>query len=203
MTHVEFQVEEPSMEAALDGLLPRILGDRATWKIINYRSKQRLLRNLPDRLRGYRARLGKENLKIFVLIDRDEADCRMLKATLEDMAMRAGLGTKGSPIAGGMFQVVNRIVVCELEAWYFGDVSALRNLYPRLPGSLSSKKKYRNPDRIPHTWETLCGELAKASYHRHGFSKIALARETGLIMNPAGNAARSFNVFIEGLESTV
>jgi hypothetical protein len=78
------------MEAALDGLLPRIIGDRGTWKIINYRNKQRLLRNLPDRLRGYRGRLRSENLKICVLIDRDEADCHTLKTILEEMAIEAG-----------------------------------------------------------------------------------------------------------------
>jgi Domain of unknown function (DUF4276) len=203
MTHVEFQVEEPSMEAALDGLLPRIIGDRATWKILNYRNKQRLLRNLRDRLRGYRARVPHENLKICVLIDRDEADCHTLKATLEEMAIEVGLGTKSSPIAGGMFHVVNRIVVCELEAWYFGEPAALRSIYPRLSEPLLNKSKYRNPDRISHTWETLARELAKASYHKHGFSKIGLAREMGLIMNPAHNTARSFNVFIEGLESII
>jgi Domain of unknown function (DUF4276) len=102
-----------------------------------------------------------------------------------------------------MFHVVNRIVVCELEAWYFGDSAALRSIYPRLSERLLNKRRYGNPDRISHTWETLVRQLAKANYHKHGFSKIGLAREMGLIMNPAGNTAKSFNVFIEGLESII
>jgi Domain of unknown function (DUF4276) len=136
MSHIEFQVEEPSMEAALDGLLPRIVGSRATWKIINYRNKQRLLRKLPERLPAYRARLRNEDLKIFILIDQDETDCQRLKKQLESIAAAAGLGTKTRPDADGMFHVVNRIVICELEAWYFGDLPALREIYPRLPVSL-------------------------------------------------------------------
>jgi hypothetical protein len=119
MNHVEFQVEEPSMEAALDGLLPRIIGDRATWKIINYRNKRRLSKNLPDRLRGYRARCKNEGLKICVLIDRDDEDCRALKLRLERMALAAGLATKTNRSGDGSFEVINRIVICELEAWFF------------------------------------------------------------------------------------
>jgi hypothetical protein len=119
------------------------------------------------------------------------------------MAISAGLGTKSSPIAGGVFHVVNRIVVCELEAWYFGDILALQSLYPRLPASLVNKRKYRYPDQIPNTWETLLRELSKASYREHGFSKIRLAREMGLIIDPARNIAKSFNIFVQGVESII
>jgi hypothetical protein len=203
MTHVEFQVEEPSMEAALDGLLPRIIRDRVTWKIINYKSKQRLLKNLPDRLRGYQARLRNERLKICVLIDQGETDCQTLKITFEDMAINAGLGTKSSPMADGVFHVINRIVVCELEVWYFGDIRALRSIYPRLPASLANKRKYRDPDQIRHTWETLLRELTKASYQGYGFSKIALAREMGSIIERGRNIAKSFNAFVQGVESII
>ena len=105
MTYVEFQVEEPSMEAALEGLLPRIVGNRAAWKVINYRNKQRLLRNLPSRLRAYSARLRQEDLKIYVLIDSDDVDCRELKSCLERMALDAGLGTKTRPGTDGIFHV--------------------------------------------------------------------------------------------------
>jgi hypothetical protein len=192
MTYFEFQVEEPSMEAALEGLLPRIVGNRAAWKVINYRNKQRLLRNFPSRLRAYSARLRQEDLKIYVLIDSDDVDCRALKSRLERMALDAGLSTKTRPRTDGIFHVINRIVVCELESWYFGDIQALRMMYPKLAGTLVSKKAYREPDKIRHTWEALLRELKKVSYHRHGFAKIGLAREMGRLMSITNNSARSF-----------
>jgi hypothetical protein len=46
-------VEEPSMQAALEILLPRILGESVPFELYNMGSKQRLLARLPDRLRGY------------------------------------------------------------------------------------------------------------------------------------------------------
>lgn len=36
LPHIDILVEEPSMEAALDHLAPRIIGGRAAWKIINF-----------------------------------------------------------------------------------------------------------------------------------------------------------------------
>ena len=59
------------------------------------------------------------SMKDFVVVDRDSDDCHKLKNKLEDIAKEAGLTTRTS--AGSKWQVVNRIVVEELEAWYFGD----------------------------------------------------------------------------------
>ena len=56
---IEFQLEEPSAEAVLKLVLPPILRDRAAFRIIDYRSKDRMLRELPKRFKGYqRAAFG-------------------------------------------------------------------------------------------------------------------------------------------------
>ncbi len=48
--HLEVLVEEPSMEAFLDELLPDLLGDRATFRIHTHQGKYDLLGKLSARL---------------------------------------------------------------------------------------------------------------------------------------------------------
>ena len=141
------------MEKTIDNLAPKIIKDRATYKIINYRGKTRLLRELPKRLRAYRNRIKKEDIKIVVLLDEDRKSCLELKGVLEKLSENAGLYTKSNPDSDGKFTVINRIVIEELEAWFFGDSEALIKCYPKLPRNLRLKAQYRTPDTIKGvTW---------------------------------------------------
>ena len=91
-----------------------------------------------------------------ILIDEDRKNCYQLKERLEMTAREAGLVTKSSAPPNGNFQVVNRLAIEELEAWFFGDVKALRAAYPRVPESLQDQARYRDPDAIQGgTYEAL------------------------------------------------
>ncbi|MEA2046068.1 MAG: DUF4276 family protein [Euryarchaeota archaeon] len=70
-----------------------------------------------------------DNWRIVVLIDEDRQDCNKLKLKLENAAIDAGLTTRTSAEADAKFQVLNRILVEELEAWFFGDSEALHSAY--------------------------------------------------------------------------
>ena len=171
--HFEILVEEPSAQVALDVLLPRLLGPNHTWATHNFRDKQTLLRELPKRLRGY-AHWIPPNWRIVVLIDEDRQDCLMLKARLNRAAREAGLADR----------VLNRIAVEELEAWWFGDMEALRAVYPRLPATLGRRSRYRDPDAIPGgTWEALDRELRRAGY-REGLVKTEAAKRIAAFLDP-------------------
>jgi hypothetical protein len=76
--HLEFLVEEASLESALTQLLPKILPSNVTSRIHAFRGKPDLLAKLPDRLKGYQAWLPPE-WKIVVLIDKDRENCLELK----------------------------------------------------------------------------------------------------------------------------
>lgn len=117
--HFELLVEEPSMEAFLKELLPRLLPQNRTFHIHPFQGKPDLLGKLQSRLRGYSAWLP-DNYRIVVVVDRDEEDCRQLKERLEATAADAGLRT-WTAAGAEQWQVVNRIAIEELEAWYFGD----------------------------------------------------------------------------------
>jgi len=87
--HIKVLVEEPSMEAALRVLLPKILVG-SSFEVYAHQCKQELLQHLPKRLRGY-ARWIPNNWRIIVIVDRDNDDCYELKSCLEKMATDAGL----------------------------------------------------------------------------------------------------------------
>lgn len=197
--HIEFLVEEPSAEAALTILIPKIVGEAAIFDIHVHQGKRDLLAKLPGRLKGYKAWMP-DDMRIVVLIDRDSEDCSHLKAKLESIAKDAGLITKSS--AGGTknFHILNRLAIEELEAWFFGDPEAIVAAYPGISRTLTKRARFRDPDAISGgTWESLERELKKAGHHLGGLMKITAAHEISEHMDPQRNISRSFQVFYNSL----
>jgi len=199
-------VEEPSAKEALDALLPKLIGPRQLdTRVIEHGGKASLLNNLPNRLRGYAA-MPAEHVRVMVLVDRDREECHTLKARLEEAARDAGMPTKTHPTASGHFRVVNRIVIEELEAWFIGDIEALRTAFPRLPASLGQRAPFRNPDAVPGgTWEALHRALQRSGYYvaSDRLPKIELARLVAKQMRPERNRSASFRTFVHGLDALV
>ncbi|MBM4430057.1 MAG: DUF4276 family protein [Chloroflexi bacterium] len=201
--HLEFLVEEPSAEAALQGLLPKIVDPAVSFAIHAYQGKPDLLGKLPGALRGYHAWLPKD-AAIVVLLDNDRDDCQKLEARLELMAAGAGFLTRSTAPAASAFRVVNRLAVEELKAWFFGDMEAMRAAYPKLPETLGNQSRYRRPDAIAGgTWEALERVLRRAGYYRTGAPKIQVARDISAHMRPEINRSRSFDVFLRGLQELI
>lgn len=187
-------VEEPSMETTLEQLLPKLISE-ADFEIRRFQSKDELLRKLPDRLRGYKNWLP-ANWAILVLVDRDEDDCLVLKQTLEKMVAEAGFVSMTAGRNDHHFQVANRIVVEELEAWFFGDWQAVQAAYPRVFATIPKKDGFRDPDAISGgTWEALERVLKKAGYFKTGLRKMECAQAVSQHMDPARNTSKSFQAF--------
>jgi hypothetical protein len=193
-------VEEYSMEVALEAILPKLLSDGA-FEIFRFQCKDDLLKNLPDRLKGYSTWLP-SSWVILVLVDQDDDHCRALKVRLERMASDAGLLTKTAAGAGNRFQVANRIAIEELEAWFFGDWQAVQSAYSRVPATLPQKAPYRDPDAIAGgTWEALERVLKRAGYFSSGLRKLEFAREVARHMEPDRNTSRSFQAFFNAVSA--
>lgn len=199
--HIDFIVEEPSMEIFLRGLLPRLLGD-ISFAVYPFQSKQELLTQLPVRLRGYAAWLPERHY-IIVIVDRDEDDCVVLKQQLEACAEKAGLFTR-SRRRGEHFTVINRIAVEELEAWYFGDWQAVCAAYPRVKATVPKQKGFRDPDAVAGgTWEAFTRILQRAGYFKGGLRKVESARQIVAHFEPERNTSRSFQIFRQAIVELV
>lgn len=195
--HVDFIVEEASAEAALRVLLPTMLPS-ISFQVYRHLSKDDLLQQLPNRLRGYSKWLPPA-YRIVVVVDRDDDDCEALKSRLEKIAAASGLSTRSNR-QDGQFSVVNRIAIEELEAWFFGDWAAVVGAYPRCPSTIPKQAKFRRPDEIAGgTWEALERILQSAGYFAGGLRKIEAARTIAALMDPDRNTSPSFRALRDAL----
>ena len=190
------------MESFLRVLLPRMLPLDTSFNVHSFDGKIDLLNKLDERLRAY-ARLMLDNWRLVVLVDRDNDDCQALKARLERSAASAGLVTR-SMADGGAWQLVNRIVIEELEAWYFGDWEAVCAAYPRMRPDVVRKAPYRDPDAVAGgTWEAFERILKRRGYFSNGLRKNEAARTLAERFEPSRNSSRSFEVFRDAIAEAV
>ena len=201
-SHLEFHVEEPSMEAFLDAWLPRFLPQYCTFAIFPYPGKLALLRRLGNRLRGYANWMPAE-YRIVVVVDRDRDECEELKSRLERICESAGLRSRRT--AGGPdWQIVTRIAIEELEAWYFGDWPAVCAAYPRVSANIPGRLARQGSDAIRGgTWEAFERVLQQHAYFRQGLAKVQAATDIGQHIDPARNRSASFAVFRDAIGEAV
>ena len=201
-SHFEFHVEEVSMEAFLNALLPKMLPDDVTFAIYCYQGKHALLRKIGNRLKGYSTWLPAE-YRLVVIVDRDNDDCEELKSSLEHLCDNAGILSRR--VAGNAeWQVVTRLAIEELEAWYFGDWTAVCAAYPRVSPQIPGKARYRDPDAITGgTWEAFEQVLKKHGYFKHGLGKQQAATDIGKQADPESNCSHSFRVLRDALAEAV
>lgn len=188
--HLEILVEEPSMKSALDFIIPKIIGTEHDFDIHVFRGKQDLLEKLEQRLRAYsKLRSPEWDFRIVILVDKDRQDCSILKQTMVAKAEISGVGDI----------TLNRIVVEELEAWFFGDITALRAVYPRVPETIGEQIRFRNPDQIPGGTHEALDRVLQQSGYRAGLIKSEAAANISKYMDPWRNKSKSFQVFRDGL----
>ena len=185
------------MEEALRALLPKMVG-ALSFDVYRHQGKEDLLARLPERFRGYAAWIP-NTWRIVVVVDRDDDQCKALKLRLETIARDVGLETRSS-CQGKAYTVINRLAIEELEAWYFGDWTAVRTAYPRVSESVPRQARYRASDEIKGgTWEALERILQSAGYFQGGLRKIEAAREIAAHMDPSKNKSPSFRSLRDAL----
>lgn len=197
---LEVLVEDRSTEQALRHLIPQI-APHCSFNIRSFDGQRGLMKRLPGRLRGYAERVRYDpNLRIVVVVDLDDDNCHELKKTLEDMTRSAGLTSLRSVRTAQIPIVATRIAIEELEAWFVGDVGALRTAYPRIPQSLAARHNLREPDDVRGgTWEAVERLLQSHGYHHGGMRKIALADEVARHMDVENNRSTSFCCLRDGI----
>lgn len=177
MSRLIFLLEEPSLKAMLEQLLPRVL-PKVRFFCITHEGKQDLEKSIPRKLRAWK----EPEVRFVVVRDNDGGDCRRLKKRLQRLCERAGRP-----------DTLVRIPCQELEAWYFGEPAVLATAYSQEGlARLGARARFRDPDAIVNP----SAELERLVPE---FQKIAGARRMGASLSATGNRSRSFQVFLAGV----
>lgn len=142
-----------------------------------------LLHQLPAKLRAFASSLDLKNDSVLILVDADNDKCVDLAMRLRDVAAQVAPGLR----------VVVRIAVEETEAFYLGDLKAVRKAFP--DADMDMARNYV-PDSIGETWE-LFGRVV----HDGGGNKVAWGAAIGpfLTTDPAKSRSPSFRALCRGL----
>lgn len=176
-----FLLEEPSMKALLDGLLPRLLPGFSAGQnflCVPHEGKSDLDRSIPRKLSAWREPL----VRFVVVRDADGADCIDLKARLQTLCTKAGRPDS-----------LVRLVCQELESWYIGDLQALSVAFGN---SKLDTPAHRKRFAYPDDWLKPSVELKRLL---PAFQKISGARVMAAVLKDAGNLSQSFRVFVAGV----
>jgi hypothetical protein len=177
---VVFLLEEPSMKAFLDRLLPRLFSgwiEGQHFKCMPHEGKSDLDRSISNKLRAWR----EPNTHFVIVRDNDNADCIEIKEKLRSMCCQAG--RPGTLI---------RLVCQELESWYLGDLDALGKAYSTDVNTSKNKKRFANPDM----WQKPSCEVKRLI---STFQKYSGARKLAEHLNIRDNRSPSFRIFVEGV----
>lgn len=180
MNTLVFLLEEASVKAMLEGLLPKIIPESIDPKFIVFEGKQDLEKQIERKLRGWL----KPNSAFIVLRDQDSGDCIEIKDALV-----------GKCNAAQKPNTIVRIACRELESWYFGDLAAVeKGLGLSNLSRFQRNQKYRNPDEIVRPSDEL-EKITKGKYQ-----KVSGSRAIGPNLSIDGNNSKSFCAFLQGIE---
>ena len=133
MGRLIFLLEEPSMQALLEGLLPRLFPG-LSFLCVPHAGKTDLERSIRDTLRNWKM----PGDRFVIMRDNDGADCADVKERIRQLTHE-----------GRHENTLIRIVCQELEAWYLGDPDAMAAAFDDAAlRSISNRPRYRQPDRI-------------------------------------------------------
>jgi len=209
--HFEILVEDQSGKKALDILVPEIIGEGHTFRVLSYKgigripkslaangeaSKRILLDQLPRLLRGYG--------KTFTNYPEDCPAAVILVCDLDDKCLHAFREELFHILGACSPKPETRFcfAIEEGEAWFLGDIPAVKAAYPRAKDAVLNA--YVN-DSICGTWEKLAdavysggsGDLSKRGWQAVGAEKSQWAEKISPHMDVANNASPSFVYFRE------
>ncbi len=178
MKHLVFLLEEESMKALLDVLLPEILPEGIDFICIPHEGKQDLEKSVPRKLRAWQT----PGTSFVIVRDKDKADCLEVKKHLVDLCIQAGRS-----------DCLVRIACHELESWFLGDLAAVEKAFNinKLSGQ-QQNRKYKDPDKLANASEEL-EKLVK------GYRKVSGAKKIAFHMSIDRNSSHSFNCFVQGV----
>lgn len=208
--HFEVLVEDQSGKIMLNILMPKIIGQQDTFRVIAYKglgkippdfcagtdaSKRILLNQLPKLINGYGRSLSPSIGTVVVVCDLDsrnqEGFLAELKAVYDQCSYKP--------------RTLFCLAIEEGEAWLLGDISAIKRAFPNAKDSVL--RSYQN-DSICGTWELLADaiyrggaeKLKKEGFQGIGREKCLWALKISPEMNIQQNQSPSFRSFVNDLQ---
>jgi hypothetical protein len=213
--HFEILIEDISGKTALEILIPKIISDEHTFNIHSYKGigripqgltpssdpKRRiLLDQIPKLIQGYGNTFTgyppSYSAILIVVCDLDDRCLSNFRTELLDCVDKCAVKP----------ETYFCIAIEEGEAWYLGDMNAMKTAYPRAKDAVLNS--YVN-DSICGTWEKLADaiflggaqSLAKLGWQAVGKEKMAWASDISPHMDVDINQSPSFCYFREKLRS--
>ncbi len=215
--HFEILIEDLSGKKALDTLMPKIINDQDTFNVVDYRgighipknlksptdvSKRVLLNQLPKLLRGFGKTFANYTAHfpaaVIVICDLDDKCLKTFRQELYSVLNAC------NPKPETRFC----IAVEEGEAWFLGDISAIKKAYPKAKNNILNR--YQN-DSICDTWELLAdaifaggsSRLKKRGWQTVGREKSAWAEKITPYMDINNNKSPSFCYFRDKIRELI
>jgi hypothetical protein len=213
LMHIEILVEDSSGKKALEILVPKIIGSEHTIRFHEYKgigripknlkgkpdpSKRILLQRLPKLLQGYGNAFSRfppdYHAAVVLVCDLDDKNIKVFKNEL--LAILSACSKK--PKTRFCFAIE------EGEAWFLGDLSAIKRAYPKAKQSILNS--YAS-DSICGTWEVLADALypggaktlKEGGYQKAGAEKYQWAEKISPHMKVENNTSPSFCYFRDQL----
>lgn len=181
MKELVFLLEEASAKALLETLLPRLLHDGISIRLISFEGKQDLEKQIVKRIRGYQ----NHEACFIVLRDLDShPDCQALKQQLIALCHETGKAEN----------CLVRLACRELETFYLADLAAVERAL-QITG-LSKKQntsKFRTPDALggpSHELKILTNKI---------YEKVSGSRAIGQHLDLENTRSPSFRNLISGI----
>ncbi len=181
MKELVFLLEEKSAQAFLETLLPRLLSDEVSHRLIPFHGKQDLQKQLVRKIRLYQ----NPHARFIVIQDQDSyQDCRVLKGQLLNLCNETGRRA----------ECLVRIACKELETYYLADLSAVERALD-LKGLAGKQKseKFRMPDRLGNPSKEL------KLLTRDRYEKVGGSRKLGQHLSIDNDRSPSFRNLIAGI----
>jgi hypothetical protein len=177
-----FLLEEPSAQALLETLLPRLLDPSIQPRLIPFEGKQDLEKRLVGKLRGY----INPQARFIVMRDQDSApDCRVIKTRLLAKCAEAGRDSV----------TLVRIACRALETFYLADLAAVGKVLGMK--NLSNQQeiaKFRAPDYL----ESPDHEMSKLT--NQAYQKVRDSRQLGRLLDLTNTRSSSFRNLLEAIK---
>ena len=212
--HFEILVEDQSGKKALETFVPQIIGDSHTYTIHCYKGIGRIPKNLSQQgnpqkriLLDQPPRLLNGYGKTFSGYPKHYPAAAILICDLDDNCLNEFKNQLYSILDNCAYKPETRfcIAIEEGEAWFLGDLKAIRMAYPKAKTTIL--EKYEN-DSICGTWELLAdaiypggsSKLSSKGWQAVGKEKFTWAERISPLMDMNNNTSPSFIYFREKLK---